>query len=627
MPLFLNVNNQSYSCSTNRFPTPSPGLKNASDTYTLSISSGKDGFNESARMPRLLTSELFLIAFVISLWLISIIVCLKRYSLFICFHKRDVPFYNSSLINVSTKLSTEKYSSCPQSPSSHQHLNESNLNKEECDMCPKSPSANALLNKTITQSAKYNYDQRMCKKCSRIRPKDCFKSLSNGHFNFSSNKSIHKNFSFYSNRTQCFGQCGKMDCYCSHGIICPIQKNSSSMLNRVSLRTNAKESLVSRRDVIKNKHFNLMSLDENALYKLNRISHLNSTIHESSVDVPEIELKEARNDKKLSILASGTPHANFISLRSGSDSVNSWIRPGRSCDNSDCNDIDSSSSLQQSQFLKLPSLNTVLPTSQRPINPISSLRRHMFANSKRCAQTTFGMDSVANDCSVDFLNSMSINSNNQSAIPAIVDEQNFEPDGQETSVQVLNECNDPNLLNPSWIPMIVRRTLLEMHERAVLSKSDSNIKYKYRSSNHLLHSTGKKLKSNRKKKSLSLQNSQDKSTFYSTSPSNNRSTKSNYLNSFYEELRNRFFQPGEVRSVGNEKIVQSLLTDGPRDKIKKSGSNSNTMSTDVSTVILKLDSKLNSLDMQNPVVHYDKCSDLKLDEENVIKKVNNLDNL
>lgn len=572
-------------------------------------------------MPHLLTSEVLLIAFVISLWLISIIICLKRYSLFICFHKRDVPFYNSSLINVSTKITSDKYSSRPHSPSSHLLLNDGNINKEECNLCSKISSNNALMNKSITQSTNFNLEQNRCRNCSRIRPTECFKSLSNGHFNFSSNKSIHKNFSFHSNRTQFLCRCKKLDCYCSNGMMCPIKKNSSTMLNKVVSKKNAKDSLTSRREIIKSKHFNLMSLDENALYKLNRISHLNSTIHESSLDGPEIEPKEIKFEKKLSVLAREPVHANFISLRSGSDSVNSWIKPGRSYENSDFNDIDSVSS---SQFLKLPS-QVVLPTSQKPINPLSSLRRHMFANSKRCAQTTFGMDSVANECSVDFGKSMSITSNNQSVIPAIVDEQHSEPN--ETTVQVVNECNDPNLLNPSWIPLIVRRTLLEMHERAVLSKSDSNIKYKYRSSNHLLHSTSKKLRSNRKKKSLSLQNSQDKSTFYSTSPSNNRCTGSSYLNTFYEELRQRFFQPSEIKPATNEKRVQNFLNEEIKDKMKKSGSNSNTMSTDVSTNMFKFDSKLNSLDTQHSVIHNDKCSDHKLDDQNLTINAEKIDNL
>lgn len=292
-----------------------------------------------------------------------------------------------------------------------------------------------------------------------------------------------------------------------------------------------------------------------------------------------------------------TPHANFISLRSGgSDSANSsWIKPGRSYDydNCDSNDIFSSSSLQQSQFLQPPSLlnlpnkictsnQAVLSTSQRPINPISSLRRHMFVNSRRAAQTTIGGggDSINIDNqSYELVNSMSIASTNQLA-------SNQQPLIEtQTNIQTINECEDPNLLNPSWIPLIVRRTLLEMHERAILSKSDSNIKSKYRSSNHLLHSPTANLKSTvqhkvkaKKKKPLSLQNSQDKTTFYSTNtPNNNNNRGSNYINTFYEELRQKFF----VLNSNSHKAPPST---------------SNTMSTNVSSAAFKQDSKLNSIE-------------------------------
>ncbi len=62
-------------------------------------------------MPRMLSSEIFLISFVVSLWLLSVIICLKRYSLFICHHKRDVPFYDASLINVKLNLTGESSAS------------------------------------------------------------------------------------------------------------------------------------------------------------------------------------------------------------------------------------------------------------------------------------------------------------------------------------------------------------------------------------------------------------------------------------------------------------------------------------------------------------------------------------
>lgn len=70
---------------------------------------------DSVPMPRLLNSEIFLIILVISLWLISVFVCLRRYSLFICFHKRDVPFYNSNLINIDlNKINISHHNQPPQ---------------------------------------------------------------------------------------------------------------------------------------------------------------------------------------------------------------------------------------------------------------------------------------------------------------------------------------------------------------------------------------------------------------------------------------------------------------------------------------------------------------------------------
>ena len=156
------------------------------------------------------------------------------------------------------------------------------------------------------------------------------------------------------------------------------------------------------------------------------------------------------------------PHANFISLRSGgSDSVynNSWIKHGRSydidnSDNSNSNDIFSSCSLQQSQtLLQLPAqpphmsvvsfqnnrssspltaattitatatvaTNSVAASSfpKRAINPISSLRRHMFVNSRRNAQTTIDYntnyeDSMNKDLSNE--NFVTIETNNDTMI-------------------------------------------------------------------------------------------------------------------------------------------------------------------------------------------------------------------
>jgi hypothetical protein len=125
--------------------------------------------------------------------------------------------------------------------------------------------------------------------------------------------------------------------------------------------------------------------------------------------------------------------------------------------------------------------------------------------------------------------------------------------------------NGGHFIDPMLIPPLVRRTLLEIHQRAVVSKSDSNIKAKYRSSNHLLHSphsvkpagmqttsagVTKKGSKNRKKKPLSLQNSQDNSVYNSVTPKNATSTQhsGNILNMVYDELKSKFFRNNSVET-------------------------------------------------------------------------------
>jgi hypothetical protein len=128
----------------------------------------------------------------------------------------------------------------------------------------------------------------------------------------------------------------------------------------------------------------------------------------------------------------------------------------------------------------------------------------------------------------------------------------------------------PHFIDPMLIPPLVRRTLLEIHEQAVMSKSDSNIKAKYRSSNHLLHSPHHSVKpavaqatsgaggrfkknsgKNRKKKPLSLQNSQDKSVYHAVTPVKNAAStqhSGNILNMVYDELKSKFFRNNSVET-------------------------------------------------------------------------------
>jgi hypothetical protein len=694
-------------------------------------------------MPQLQPSEIFLISLVISLWLISIIICLRRYSLFLCFHKRDVPFYNINLIGddgtnkdgaaggseksrplspMSTSQRTCTYLNlnAPTGPGGGGGCNSSD---EACQLSSNffttnttSTPSNQHLHNLNNHNVLLSLDQKLnrstasmnfyCHNCKSYSLRgESLKSVPNatlgGRWSYT-NKPLTSWFNktkLQANSSNLFND--------MHS-----QRDSGSLFksNKVYVSTNrvaagkttmttnggggplssSRQLIQNKRALIRKKHFNLMSLDENALnsyreqHKYNQQSQ--QMRNQNPETIPEHQECEREsgggggtkerpvntvttiNSRKLCHLATSNhlPHANFISLRSGSDSVNSsWVKPAHSYDSTSnngmanfidySNELYTSSSLQQSQFLQLPpsliniqnfaasaSANSSrtniinnnanggqhqhfqqhhyhqqtpppaspvrsgtpppLVTSQRPINPMSSLRRHMFVNSKRNAQTTTldcpsgyyrgggggagAADSFNNEQSYDFAGSLSFaSSNNQIAagaaaagayspnlnkepLPSILsnptsrlDLMNTNPNNIDMAasssgvkMETVNECdNNPNLLNPSWIPPIVRQTLLEMHERAVKSKSDSNIKAKYRSSNHLLHSVHKSsaakshkstaaavAASGRKKKPLSLQNSQDKSMFYSVTPHTSTPTRS-YLNNFYDELKHRLF--------------------------------------------------------------------------------------
>ena len=119
------------------------------------------------------------------------------------------------------------------------------------------------------------------------------------------------------------------------------------------------------------------------------------------------------------------------------------------------------------------------------------------------------------------------------------------------------------------IPPIVRKVLLDIHDRTLYSKSDSNIKSPvYRSSNFLLHSPTrnkptKASKEGKKKKPLSLQNSQEKNSILMVAKSTNDSTNikeptspaaastTSNLRSFYDELRAKFFQSNSNNTAAN----------------------------------------------------------------------------
>lgn len=318
-------------------------------------------------------SEIFLILFVISLWLISIFICLRRYSLFLCFHKRDVPFYNASLINVSAKIGNDNASNITNINNNPNNVSITNasickklstsrsnspVNRTSC-MCNSSNdillntelnSSNILLynqpsnedsnrnssmnNQYTDPSSSVNISKKAqsviyCNRCNcNTRSKDLhYKSISNGNFdstrinqtyllqNKSSTRSSNLNraneisllsnlkakyYNKYNMSTQLYNN----DYYFSNGIIYPNSRNSSVLMMKANNNINHSKGklsnkslinanrsrvamtstptstimplnsdqdvfdenlLATKRSVIRNKHFNLMSLDENAL--------------------------------------------------------------------------------------------------------------------------------------------------------------------------------------------------------------------------------------------------------------------------------------------------------------------------------------------------------------------------
>ncbi len=484
--------------------------------------------------------------------------------------------------------------------------------------------------------------------------------------------------------------------------------------------------ITNKRSILRNKHYNLMSLDENALYsyrkqhRINQLEHQNkmkkkfliaktnlsvisansTTLTSTNLDIDELDapINETTNFRetptstlssitsslmpnktiqfksrtKAALSAMVSPHANFISLCSGPDqsdnnnsnnnthsytNINSnpnnnlsiknkktINKMGRSYDydNAEFNDTspDSSTKIQLSSLFQrkssinlqntipLKNLSTVIknqytydisPKNEREVNQLASMRRKMFIDSRRMAQTNVDYanlsskceDSVYSDSNFDFFASTSNNNHYDNSNSNI----NLNT-GQNTNSVVINETkntvvesetknnsttddneSDSNLLNPSWIPMIVRKALLDIHDRAVLSKSESNIRNRYRSSNHLLHSPTSKnnnnnnsntntsttnhtssnikpnsiLKSSKKKKSLSLQNSREKSMFVSIdikdpiilNPNNNSHTS--YLHNFYE-LRAKLFQNKLNANNFNSKQQQTQSQNQPQQQ-------------------------------------------------------------
>jgi len=648
-------------------------------------------------MPKLLTSEIFLIIFVLSLWFLSVLICFKRFSLILNFNKSNAPYYNSNLVNVSARLSlhekNEEALHHQQQQQQQQQLQQDLITNSSTtfNVCKctsvndvnetQSPfNSNSILNSYQICSNGNNSNQNnfeisnpnleekqsnqmnnqrqvksefFCAKCNGIQ-KHCFtyKSVSNGNFNLIklgnfSNKTSKTSFSLKTKSSK-------------------PNLNQKGSINQTVDAENKFESNKShkmRNFTDKNsKHFNLMSLDDTALH-IYREHHKNASEEKkkyknlaiplynlieyqpSNSPTPTIKANSLLVSNKVDTKSRLSPHVNFLSLHSGSDSAQScFLKPGNSyeCENYDPNDfIFSSSSSQQSQAVQSNSIQTRSPSSslntklnnpssiafirntnknflinnQRPINPLSSMRRHMFVNSRRNAQTTVDSknneDSLNIEHSYDLVHSLSTNSTNQMLAP--IYSTSFEPNDEFFNMsknikpksanndQKIDEINETvesttnlNLINPHSIPAIIREALLEMHERAKLTKSDSG--FIHRTSNVLLHSplsrisySTKKKALRQQKKTLSLQGSEEKGPFNSlnqndgdrlnttvnnTNSAANNINNSSYINNFYEELRSKIFQYKTNKSTS---------------------SNTNTVSTNIST-IQKNDSKQHSVE-------------------------------
>lgn len=591
---------------------------------------------DSFATPRLQISEIFLILFVISLWFISIVFCVRRSSLVLCFHKRDVPFYDSSLDKKKSNLSIVK---------SVTNSNTNNLLDNE-QLCRCNNSNHEINNSLITssndqtvifmKSCDNNHEiESVCSNCNKQILKN-FSYTSND--NETQSKSTSDTFALTNNKYDKIGlQTSKSlhtnqnlrfsdtyneidsELYFSNGILYSTSQRTSSVLLNKALRNkftntdhlNRRDTVcktepeietqrtepVRIRSIAKNKHHNLVSLDEGALIAYSRQHKFikkqqNPASTNALTDSYKLKKLNKTSTNKQGKLSLATPnHANFISLRSGSitsqgtyfksgmsdefDSYQTMLRPpsiilcqkprsrSSSVINNSSNNNVSINSSKTSNF-------QVNNMSQRQMHPMSSLRRHMFANSHRRTQTQNTISFYEDSTNLSYETGNSNTSNTQLAMNNIQNGNNLSSEiiredsccsisenqgyNLENSTHSNIDANllNPNYINPEWISPRVKACLIE-HLKSAKSKSDSNIKFKNRSSNQLLHSynkNGKKssLKEVKSKKPLSLQNSQEKHNFYYNNNNNNSSSNSSTnghrisASNFYDDLKNKLFQ-------------------------------------------------------------------------------------
>jgi hypothetical protein len=470
---------------------------------------------------RLGSIEIILIFFIIFLWLFSVLCCLKRYSLLLCFRKRDAaPFFDEYL----TKI--DPY---PKPINKINNTNSfSNINGQKNDNLSIKYSS-SMLNQSNYKLSKPNSLQHLTSLLVRQQLELKNKS-----------KIKPKNFQSYTNSK----------------LSLDYARNPSSS---TTIKTNdTGEKIKKRRQLLGNnvnKHFNLLSLDETLLkhcnYKLAKYKHhpdspsmflkAQNSIQESdnssiiynhdyccedNSSLFEISTKPVKYLKAQLSLSPNT-QSSFNSLyRTNHRHISSMVhtKPIHSVSIDICSlpTTTTTAALTQNQLKTECYL-----TKNRQINPVSSARRQMFVNSrKKCsahvnsngelASSTQDVMSSASVCPNNTISSTTTTSTGIELEPlrnvctvstqkhnSTVNTIPIKKFSQQDQLKVVDKSIiDPNLLNPAWIPSIVRKTLLDLHHRAV-SKSDSNIKFK-----RCQALNGKEIK---RKKPLSLQNSEDKS--------------------------------------------------------------------------------------------------------------------
>ena len=373
----------------------------------------------------LLFSEILLILFIFFLWLLSIISFIRRYKLVLCFNNRNVPFiksesafkkdsnmesHNTSLpvnsfvgnLNFCDCESFNRYSASCNDESSINERPENNLLPDMCSKCKKKK-----LTKNTSVSNRIVCASLNDKLMPQLSVDKSLLATSDSSFRFNKR---------YLSRNQTLSNDDNVGYYYSNGIVYSsslrtpslllkkvnnIKSNGKSKTRSVNLTENAALTTLSENknlnkiSQLKKDHLNLKSLDENALnlYRKNHIKLNNAQQEKKSVNVQSSQYPALMN-QRVKQLHLSSPHANFISLRSDSITKN-WLKPNlqkEKIDKSSNSLLNSQQIFEQAASLRSLTqknkLNSSCSAAEREINPKSSIRRHMFINSRRNALIT-----------------------------------------------------------------------------------------------------------------------------------------------------------------------------------------------------------------------------------------------